>query len=76
MKDNQPKLCDEVQQHFQAYWEATPTDELGPFFDNQFDKRMDERSVGAVGPWPLTTVCHFVRNGMQKLSSRCKLNEL
>ncbi len=38
VKDNQPKLCEEVQQHFQAYWDNTPTDELGPVFDDQFDK--------------------------------------
>lgn len=38
VKDNQPKLSDEVQRHFQTYWDNTPIDELGPSFDDQSDK--------------------------------------
>ncbi|SQH77280.1 conserved protein of unknown function [Shewanella benthica] len=38
VKDNQPKLCNEVKQLFQAHWDNSPTDEQGPAFDEQFDK--------------------------------------
>lgn len=38
VKDNLPKLCNEVKQFFQALWDNSPTDEQGPAFDEQFDK--------------------------------------
>jgi predicted transposase YbfD/YdcC len=38
LKDNQPKLCNEVKQLFLAHWDNSQTDELGAAFDEQFDK--------------------------------------